>query len=271
MIIPTYNWSTVLPYSIASVVDQTMDDFELWVIGDGCTDDSEEVVRAIGDPRVRWHNLPSNTGSQAGPSNEGLRRARGEFVAYLGHDDLWLPRHLELLTAAVDAGAPLAFGHQLRIDPGRSPYVWPSAGWHYQSGDWISPSAVVHRRESGTRVGGWRFPDACGTADPEADLWARLAERFGPPMGIDAVTSVKLPAGLRRSVYLERPCDEQEAWLARIRAIRDADTFVREACAGAGASARRYPREAVDPAILGEVPSTALERQRIHRRFKGLD
>ena len=270
MIIPTYNWSTVLPYSIASVTDQTMDDLELWVVGDGCTDDSEEVVRRCGDPRVHWHNLPSNTRSQTGPNNEGLRRARGEFVAYLGHDDLWLPQHLELLTAAVDAGASFAFGRQLRVDPGRSPYVWPPDRWRYQPGEWISPSSVVHRRESAPRVGGWRFPDVCGALDPEADLWARFADRFGSPTALDSVTSVKLPAVLRKGVYQERPCDEQATWLARIRTTADADMFVREACAGPGAAAR-YPADEVPPQFVGKAAATAVERHRLGRSFKGLD
>lgn len=270
VIIPTYNWSTVLPYSIASVIDQTMSDLELWVVGDGCTDDSGEIVRGIADPRVHWHNLPSNTRHQAGPNNEGLRRARGEFVAYLGHDDLWLPEHLELLTAAVDAGAPFAFGRQLRVDPGCSPYVWPSADWYYEPGRWISPSSLVHRRESATKIGGWRLPAACGTVDPETDFWARCSERFGLPVAIDAVTSVKLPAVLRQGVYRERPCDEQRTWLSRIRATSDPDTFVREACAGP-TTAARYPANSVPPQFLQGVPATALERQDIGRRFKGLE
>ena len=94
VIMATYNWSAVLPYSIGSVLRQTFTDFELLVIGDGCTDDSEQVVTSIGDPRVHWINLPRNTRHQSGPNNEGLARARGEFIAYLGHDDLWLPHHL---------------------------------------------------------------------------------------------------------------------------------------------------------------------------------
>ena len=77
VIIPTYNWSAVLPYAINSVLRQTMADFELLVIGDGCTDDSETVVGSIRDPRLRWINLPSNTGHQAGPNNRGLAEARG--------------------------------------------------------------------------------------------------------------------------------------------------------------------------------------------------
>jgi glycosyltransferase involved in cell wall biosynthesis len=271
VIIATYNWSTVLPYSIASVLDQTLDDFELWVIGDGCTDDSATVVSGIGDPRVRWHNLRSNTRNQAGPNNDGLRRARGEFVAYLGHDDLWLPQHLEFLTAAVDAGAPLAFGRQLRVDPGHSPYIWPPEQWHYQVGDWISPGAVVQRRESAERVGGWRFPVDCGDRDPEADLWARCTERFGPPVSISAVTSVKLTAGLRHGVYSERPCDEQSVWLARIRATPDANVFARDVPSEPDPATLRYPRADVPRELLAEVATTALERQRVARHFKGLE
>src|SRR5690349_20582249 len=94
IIMATYNWSSVLPYSIGSVQHQTLPDFELLVVGDGCTDDSAEVVGAIGDPRVRWIGLENNSGHQSVPNNEGLRQARGEIIAYLGHDDLWLPDHL---------------------------------------------------------------------------------------------------------------------------------------------------------------------------------
>src|SRR3954454_8989205 len=105
VIIATYNWSSVLPYSIGSVLRQTFTDFELLVVGDGCTDDSEQVVASIDDPRVRWINLPENTRHQSGPNNEGLRQARGELIAYLGHDDLWLPHHLAAHVAAIDASA----------------------------------------------------------------------------------------------------------------------------------------------------------------------
>jgi hypothetical protein len=87
VLIATYNWSAVLPFSIGSVLAQTFGDFELLVIGDGCTDDSAAVVAAIDDPRVRWINLPQNTGHQSAPNNRGLQEARGELIAYLGHDD----------------------------------------------------------------------------------------------------------------------------------------------------------------------------------------
>jgi GT2 family glycosyltransferase len=77
VIIPTYNWSSVLPYSIGSALRQSFTDLEVLVIGDGCSDDSEQVVAAIGDPRVRWINLPANSGHQSAPNNEGLLQAQG--------------------------------------------------------------------------------------------------------------------------------------------------------------------------------------------------
>ena len=78
VIMATWNWCEVLPFSIGSALLQTFGDFELLVVGDGCTDQSERVVAAVGDPRVRWINLPRNTGHQSAP-NEGLRQARGQL------------------------------------------------------------------------------------------------------------------------------------------------------------------------------------------------
>ena len=84
IIVPTFNWSSVLPFSVGSALRQTFTDFELLVIGDGCTDDSAAVVGALGDERVRWINLATHVGHQSGPNNEGLRQARGGCVAYSG-------------------------------------------------------------------------------------------------------------------------------------------------------------------------------------------
>src|SRR5437762_4733085 len=97
VIIATYNRSNVLRYAIQSVLWQIFQDFEILVIGDGCTDDSAQVVASFAEPRIRWHNLPQNSGSQSMPNNTGLEMARGTYIAYLGHDDLWYPTHLELL------------------------------------------------------------------------------------------------------------------------------------------------------------------------------
>ncbi|PJF27365.1 MAG: hypothetical protein CUN53_04330 [Phototrophicales bacterium] len=63
VLIATFNGSAVLRYAIESVLHQTVTDWELRVTGDGCTDDSAEVVASFNDPRIHWHNLPENSGS----------------------------------------------------------------------------------------------------------------------------------------------------------------------------------------------------------------
>ncbi len=286
VVLATYNWATVLPYSIGSVLDQTFTDLELLVIGDGCSDESEQVVASFGDPRVRWINLPDPTRHQAGPNNEGLRQARGAIVAYLGHDDLWLPRHLELLVGAIDRGSAFAHGRVLHVVPDEPPRVVPGRGWSYRRGARIPPTSLAHRREAARAVGGWRLPDETGSLDPEDDLCARLFDRYGRPALVPLVTSVKLPASRRPGVYRERPHHEQDHWRRRINATDAPERTFFETYAprpfypprlvwtlGKAAKTLRRPvllalHRAPSPA---ETEQLALARYRRNRKLKGLD
>lgn len=268
VIIPTYNWASVLRYSVASVLAQTVTNLELLVIGDGCTDESEDVVRSVKDERVSWFNLRRNFGSQVGPNNVGLAIGRSELVAYCGHDDLWLPDHLERL---LETGSGFVHATQMRVDPGLTPYLFPTEPWTYSPGAWLPPTSMLHPREVAIRVGGWRRPRRGQWEDPEANLWKRLAGELGPPAYVRRVTSVKLPAALRRGVYRERPCDEQAAWLARIQAAPDTETFVRASLGNLELiPPARYRPEDLPPALLGVAGVDAVERRRIARAVKGL-
>jgi len=208
VITATYNWSTVLPYSIGSVLGQTFTDFELLVVGDGCTDDSEQVVRGIGDPRVQWINIPRH-GHQSGPNNEGIRRARGEYIAYLGHDDLWLPHHLAVLVEALDAGADVAHSTAALVAP----------DGQRQAGT-LFPSSTAHRRSMIDVIGDWRDYRELKTL-PEMDLWQRAREAGMRFTLVPRLTVIKIVASARRDIYLTRPAHEQAAWLARIRSEPD--------------------------------------------------
>lgn len=97
VITATYNRSHVLRYAIASLIRSGFSGWEQIVIGDACTDDTGEVVAAFNDPRICFINLSENTGEQSGPNNEGCRLARGRYIAFLNHDDLWFPGHLQTL------------------------------------------------------------------------------------------------------------------------------------------------------------------------------
>ena len=214
VIIATYNWSSVLPYSIGSVLRQTWQDFELLVIGDGCTDNSPEVVAAIGDPRVRWINLPQNSGHQSTPNNEGLRQAGGEFIAYLGHDDLWLPHHLAACLEALDrTQADLAYALVACVAAGGTA-VWPSVP-RPDRGLYSPPSGIVHRRAMTERIGGWRHHRDVHLT-PDVELWRRAAASGSPFTLVPRLDAIKFPASWRANVYQHKPSDEQAAWLRRI-------------------------------------------------------
>jgi len=160
VIIPTFNRSNVLRMAIHSVLWQTEQDFELLVVGDGCTDDSEAVTNDFGDARIRWHNLPSNSGHQSAPVNAGLAMSRGRYIAFLGHDDIWHPDHLRtLLRAIVSTPADIASSLTEMIGLRGTNYrlvhgIYPATG--YDAVKCLPPSGLMLTREVYKRIGEWR-------------------------------------------------------------------------------------------------------------------
>jgi glycosyltransferase involved in cell wall biosynthesis len=279
VVLATYNWSEVLPYSIGSVLAQSFEDFELIVVGDACTDDSEAVVSAIADPRVRWINLPANSGHQSAPNNAGIERARGDLIAYLGHDDLWLPHHLEAMVAAIEAGSDMAYGITSRIVPAGDPDDLPACRITWP-GAWVPPSSVVHRRSLIDQVGGWRDYRTL-TINPESDLWRRFHAAGARIEFVPRLGTIKFPASKRGDVYRERPNHEQAEWWARIRDEKNFEAVeLARLLAAAVARSREKPygellaeifrRTAAGIArrLAGPKPGSTIEA---YRRFKGLD
>jgi glycosyltransferase involved in cell wall biosynthesis len=222
VIISTYNWSSVLPYSVGSVLRQQYSDWELIVVGDGCTDDSETVVMktANGDERVRFVNLPENCGEQSGPNNEGLRQARGELIAYLGHDDLWLPHHLSCLVEAMDAGADVAYTIIRTVYPEGFTAEKELKNLLRRPPSRFLPSSAMHRRSVTERIGGWRGYKETAKP-PQDDLLQRALDAGFRCVPVPRMSVVKLPAKDRRDVYKERPSHEQAAWFERIGSTPD--------------------------------------------------
>lgn len=99
----TYNCSHLLKYAIQSVLDSDYINWELIVVGDCCTDDTEEVVRSFSDPRISFFNLEKNSGQQATPNNFGLQKANGKYIAFLNQDDLYFPDHLSKCVEEIES------------------------------------------------------------------------------------------------------------------------------------------------------------------------
>lgn len=95
IILPTWNRLPLLRRAVDSVLAQTHRDFELVIADDGSSDGTRDYLEAVGDPRVRPIWL-EHRGDLTSARSAGLRHARGEWVAFLDSDDLWLPEKLAL-------------------------------------------------------------------------------------------------------------------------------------------------------------------------------
>lgn len=271
VILTTYNWSSVLRHSVRSVLEQTYENFELIVVGDACTDDSEQVVCSFGDPRVRWDNLAENSGNQAAPNSRGLVLARGELIAYQGHDDVWHPYHLATLVDGLESGgADLVWtvaevrgprGSRVRALSGRLSRSRRELGW------WIPTCTVMYTRELATRTGPW--PDWRQSEQPVDIEMMDQAQRAGARMrAIPALTAFKFPSALRPNSYREQPSHEQAEYMRRIasrRAFR-----VREIAATLASQLSPLPERLPEgfPRATRMAPGEITRRA---RRIRGLD
>jgi glycosyltransferase involved in cell wall biosynthesis len=186
ILLPTHNRADVLPWAIRSVLAQTEQNFELLIVGDGCTDNTAEVVRSFADDRIRWFDLPKAPHFGYANRNLVLREARGAVVAFMAHDDLWLPDHLDLLASCLEStGSEIAYSRPLWVIP--RGLIAPTAfnlnyrptleGFLTKRHRHMIPAAcVVHRRECLVKYGYWN--ESLREAG-DWDLWIRIIEGGG--------------------------------------------------------------------------------------------
>lgn len=178
---PTHNRADVLPFAVQSTLAQTETDWELFVVGDGCTDETAAVVAQFRDPRVRWFDLPKGAGFGYDNRNFAFRQMRGEFVAILPHDDIWFPDHLALLAGCLEErNAEWACSRTIWVERGGAllPGDFDIAGDDFLRQEFIKrklngiPSGcVMHRRDCFARYGYWdETLSTCG----DWDMWARI-------------------------------------------------------------------------------------------------
>jgi glycosyltransferase involved in cell wall biosynthesis len=215
--------STVLSQDLAHA------DFEVLVIGDGCTDDSEAVVRGFNDPRLHWYNLPVNSGSQSAPNNAGLGMSRGRYIAHIGHDDFWFPWHLSGLVGTIEqTGADWAYPLVLSCGPeGIVHCDGPPQADVPDAEHFVPPSGWLYRREIIPDVGWW--------ADPATIPWAidfdymRRAALAGKQFAFyKRPTVLKFPAARFDGAYEKRePAPIQRHFFDRLQ--QDPERFERDA------------------------------------------
>lgn len=187
----------LLPGALASVLAQTVADWELVLVADGGPSPAD-VVRSLGDGRIRLLEGGGPRGKGAAV-NRAFAASRGARIAHLDDDDAWRPGHLAALLAGLDAtpGARMAFSDAERVEltpdgrggwreTGRSlPYSGPTTLAELIEYNRITGISVVHDRALFEEAGGM---DEELEVLLDWDLWRRMAA-LTRPLYVDAVTA----------------------------------------------------------------------------------
>jgi len=181
VIMPAYNAAPFIQDAVESLLAQTYRSWELWVIDDGSTDRTLEIIEAFEDPRI-FVKSQSNQGVSAA-RNLGLEAARGEWVAFLDADDLWLPHKLEAQLKKADGRQVLVYGDYLTLSGEKTTHQdqlglcpdFPREGYLYDSliqHDYIGTLSVLAPKEAVDQIGGF---DPGLHAPADWDYWIRLS------------------------------------------------------------------------------------------------
>jgi teichuronic acid biosynthesis glycosyltransferase TuaG len=195
VIMPAFNAAALIEESILSAQTQTHTEWELIVVDDGSTDDTASVVKRLmeADQRIKYIYQPNQKLGAA--RNTGLLAAKGEWIAYLDSDDLWMPDKLELQLQAAknfNAGVIYTGGYNFYFEKGKiSPYdtiYGKFSGYEMykilSTRNVIPVLAVLMRRELIATVGLQDIdPKSYGCED--WDYWLRISKAGTSFYGID--------------------------------------------------------------------------------------
>ena len=121
IIMPSWNTGKFITETIQSVINQTYTDWELLIVDDCSTDNTEEIVVSFKDDRIKYFHNKKNSGA-ALTRNRAMRKARGEWIAFLDSDDLWMPEKLEKQIAFMKKnGYTLSYTEYEKIDEESKP------------------------------------------------------------------------------------------------------------------------------------------------------
>lgn len=117
VVIASYDYGLYIRESIDSVLSQTYDDYEIIIVDDGSKDNTKEIVSTYSsDTRIKYY-YQENAG-QPKAKNRGICESRGEFIAFLDADDIWMPSKLEeQLALFADPEVGVVYSRRQWIDP----------------------------------------------------------------------------------------------------------------------------------------------------------
>ena len=180
VVIPTFNHAKLLRRALDSVVAQTFNNWEAIVINNFSTDETIEVVESYQDDRIKLINFKNN-GVIAASRNQGIKNARGTYIAFLDSDDNWYSEKLQKCVEYANQGAQFICHGEKWINSDfstREIMYGPANRANYLSllfrGNCISTSATCIETALLRSVDGFDESTEIVTAE-DYDLWMRLA------------------------------------------------------------------------------------------------
>jgi len=185
IVVPTYNRAYCLKRTIQSVLDQTLSNWELILVDNHSTDDTDDLVTSYADPRIKYLKI-HNEGVIAASRNKGIKAASGKYLAFLDSDDWWVPKKLEKSVQALEAGADFVYHDLYIMHPSWvKPRSWKRTRLRHVfepvfrdlllNGTAICTSSVVVRYEFMETIGGFS-EDRNLIATEDYDAWLRVSK-----------------------------------------------------------------------------------------------
>jgi glycosyltransferase involved in cell wall biosynthesis len=206
IVIPTYNRATYIFKTIQTLLNQTYNNFEILVIDDGSTDNTEEVLKQIQDPRVTY--FKKNNAERGAARNYGAKLAKGAYINFFDSDDVAYPNHVETAYNSIEAlNNPEVFhlGYDVKDAEGvliRNAGTWPSSiNKRLIDGNHLSCNGVFIRKDIALQFPFSEIREL--SASEDYVLWLRLASRFTIHC-ISAITSTVVNHEFRSVLTINR-------------------------------------------------------------------
>jgi len=185
VIIPTCNRARIVGRAIRSVLNQTYQNFEIFVVDDASNDNTEAVVRNFNDERIKYIRHDKNRGGSAA-RNTGIKASKGQYIALLDDDDEWLPEKLEKQinkfknskdSVGVVYGGHITFSSKTGKIIDRSIPVARGVVYPYtlKSGLASGGSMPLIKKECFEKVG---LFDETLPALQDGDMWVRISQHY---------------------------------------------------------------------------------------------
>jgi len=185
VIIPTFNRKKLIIKAIDSVMKQSFQNFEILVVDDASTDDTENVIMQLNNNKVKYYKLDKNSG-QCVARNFGIGKAVGKYIAFLDSDDEWLPEKLKLQVSCFDNGHDnlgAVYGYSYKKDTIKNTTDLIQGNYHrgnihnkFLEGFCPpTPSIFMVKKEVLQKVNGF---DEHLITFVDLDLWLRVSKHF---------------------------------------------------------------------------------------------